>query len=187
MVPGVVPLRHRTVTGIVTRSSSAAGRIQGPARVGKLTVLPQMVTATVLADPVVEWPVMAEVAAGNLPVSIRWRCSVVVSHRLRILFAGGLLCFAGLVFAQPDAGMGRIETDVWGDPEDEERKSDRTWTWFGMGYENRAQTSVRPVDAAGDAASGTGNSTGGGNGSGIGNGAGKGSGRSKARGKGRNQ
>jgi len=184
---GVVPLRNRTATGIVTRRSSATGRTQGPARIGTPSVLPQRVAATVLADPVVEWLAMAETAAGDSPAFIRGRGSAVVSHRLRMLFAGGLLCFAGLIFAQPDTGMGLTETDVWGDPEDEEAESGRTWTWFGMGYENRAQTSVRPVDAAGDAASGTGNNPGGSNGSGNGNGAEKGSGRSKARGKGRNR
>lgn len=98
-----------------------------------------------------------------------------VSHRLRILFSGGLLCLSGLVFAQPGTDRGGAETGVWGDPEDEEDGPDRAWTWFGMGYENRAHTSVRPVDGGSEGASSTGN--------GVGNG----DGRSRGRGKGRNR
>ena len=100
-----------------------------------------------------------------------------VSHRLRVLFAGGLLCFGGLTFAQSASVDGPVETDAWGDPGDDENGSERAWTWFGLGYENRAQTSFRPVDAGGAAVNGTGAD------------AGTASGRAghKAKGRGRNQ
>ena len=185
-----VPLRRRTATGIATRSSTATDRSQGTARASTHMALLPAVMVTGLAALVVEWLETVAVAAGKVPAVFPWGRSAVVSHRLWILFTGILLVWSGLVFAQPALGAGRAEADVWGDPEDEEVESNRTWTWFGMGYENRAQTSVRPVDAAGDAAGGTGSSPGSSNGgrqSSAGSGAGSGRARNRGRASGRNQ
>lgn len=189
MAPGAVPLRRRTATGIAIRSSSATDRSHGPARASTHTVRLPAVRVPGLAAPVVEWPGTEAVAAGRVPAVDPWRHCAVMIHRLSALFAGALLLWSGLVFAQSAPGAGRAQADVWGDPEDEETGSEQTWTWFGMGYENRAQTSVRPADAASDAAGATGNSTGSSNGSNrgsAGSAVGNGRGRNRARGGGRN-
>jgi len=190
MALGTVPLRRRTVTGIATRSSTATDRSHGTARASTHMALLPAVMVTGLAALVIVWLETVVVAAGKVPTVFPWGRSAVVSHRLWILFTGILLVWSGLVFAQPAPGAGHGEADVWGDPEDEEVESNRTWTWFGMGYENRAQTSVRPVDAASDAARATGSSPGSSNGGrqgSAGNGVGNGRGRNKGRGSGRNQ
>lgn len=68
-----------------------------------------------------------------------------MNHRLECLMVGGLLCLTGTVVSEPlpdqhpqadGAGPG----EVWGDPE-ENSEPQPGWTWFGMGYERRAQQS----------------------------------------------
>jgi len=78
-----------------------------------------------------------------------------LSRRCVVLFAGGLLCLNGALFAEPEAERERVSKQVWGDPEDNE-EAEQGWTWFGMGYENRARASGQPADRRGDAAKGHG-------------------------------
>lgn len=56
----------------------------------------------------------------------------------------GLVCLPGLAFAEPprdERPQYRIPqlSHGWGDPEDSE-PADPSWTWFGMGYEQRSRT-----------------------------------------------
>ena len=77
-----------------------------------------------------------------------------LSRRYLVLFALGIFCASGASFAEPQADeRARDRNQTWGDPEDH-AEPDPGWTWFGMGYENRARTSVRSAERQGGAASG---------------------------------
>ena len=77
-----------------------------------------------------------------------------LSRRYLVLFALGVFCANGALFAEPEADdRERDRSQTWGDPEDH-AEPDQGWTWFGMGYENRARTSVRSAERQGDAANG---------------------------------
>jgi len=59
--------------------------------------------------------------------------------------SGGLLCLSGSVLSEPAANQEATARnggggDVWGDPEEREQ-ANRSWTWFGMGYEQRTRAS----------------------------------------------
>ena len=77
------------------------------------------------------------------------RYRTVLSHRYLVLFAGGLLCLSGSLFAEPqpppEVAPGGADNQVWGDPEDGE-ETDQGWTWFGMGYEQRTGASGQSAD-----------------------------------------
>lgn len=77
-----------------------------------------------------------------------------LSRRYLVLFALGIFCASGALFAEPEAGdRARDRSQTWGDPEDH-AEPDQGWTWFGMGYENRARTSVPSAERQGGAANG---------------------------------
>lgn len=76
-----------------------------------------------------------------------------LSRSFIVLCAAGLVCVSGALFAEPEVGPVRDRSQTWGDPE-EDAKPDEGWTWFGMGYENRARASVQSSDRRGGAVNG---------------------------------
>ncbi len=69
------------------------------------------------------------------------------------LVVAGLIGSTGALAAEPIASSNmhqdRQETrESWGDPEQDEG-TDRGWTWFGMGYEKRMQSTGAAAEASG--------------------------------------
>ena len=63
--------------------------------------------------------------------------------QLLMALSVGSIAFSGWVAAAPEArdvsaSVNQASAEVWGDPE-ENADTEQTWTWFGMGYEQRTE------------------------------------------------
>ena len=82
---------------------------------------------------------------------------------MRCLVSAGLLVvglvgstgvFATEPIVPPDTPRaGPATPEPWGDPEEDDA-SDRGWTWFGMGYEQRMQATGAATDSGGTGSGG---------------------------------